>query len=121
MDIKYMYVRSNNNKRVLTIAREVFNRYKDTYYEVQYSWAMNSPSDPYNKELGKYIASQRLDKGSQVALGILIIDKKQNPASISQRVLEHMLINEQVPPGAKAMIRKKLKANAAKRDGDKAR
>lgn len=121
MDIKYMYVRSNNNKRVLTIAREVFNRHNGTYYEVHYSWAMNSPSDPYNKETGKYIASRRLDKGSRVAFGILIIDKKNNPESISQRVLEHMLINERVPPGAKAMIRKKLKTNAAKRNGDKAR
>lgn len=120
MDIKYMYVRSNNNKRVLTIAREVFNRGKGTY-EVHYSWAMNAPSDPYNKEMGKYIASRRLDKGSLVAFGLVIVDKKQNPASISQRVLEHMLTNEQVPPGAKVMIRKKLKTNAAKRDGDKAR
>lgn len=120
MDIKYMYVRSNNNKRVLTIAREVYY-IGNGAYDVQYSWAMNAPSDPYNKETGKYIASRRLNKGSQAAFGVVIVDKKKNPASISQRVLEHMLINEQVPPGAKAMIRKKLKTNAAKRDGDKAR
>lgn len=120
MDIKYMYVRSNNNKRVLTIARKVFKRDKSTY-EVHYSWAMNAPSDPYNKERGKYIASRRLDKCSRVAFDLVLVDKNLNPASISQRVLEHMLTNEQVPPGAKVMIRKKLKTNAAKRDGDKAR
>lgn len=120
MDIKYMYVRSKNNKRVITIAREVSNLDKGIY-EVHYSWAMNAPSDPYDKERGKYIASRRLAKDSLAASGLVIVDKNLNPASISQRVLEHMLINEQVPPGAKAMIRKKLKTNAAKRDGDKAR